>query len=630
MAEPILTNPLAQINAAWQQGRQMAFDQAAGKALTSTGTDQQDALAQASQINPGQSLDLQRQSQAVIGQKLLTAAKLLSNAPDSQKDAFYQNLKPTLAQLGMDPSTLPANYDDTVAQTAKSIISAYTPYNAMPAAVRTAEYFSQNLSPEDKAKAMRIKVGLDPRAANPNYTTVEVPDGQGGKILAFRNSHTGQLELPDYSGIEGAPQGGTMPGQGGIGQTMGGTGGWNVTTSTPSIADMANQAMDAGATPDQAIQTALKRSGNPNQAFTAAINPQTGRFEDRPVPAGAQPTAVDAAGNPSSSAPAGAAPAAGSPLGYTPPKADKNEVDKRAAELQALKGHGIQFTPQQEQEFLLTGKAPDVLNGGSLTADQEKLAHALASYQVPASARFFSDPRNQAIAARALELNPGFNAPQYEQNKKVLTDLASTAPTSGGGGIIAANTALQHLQAMSDASEKLPDNFPLLNKAQEFIASHGTGKGDLAQTVKEWDTAKQLAAAEIQKMVKSGVATEGETKSMLDNLSAADTKEQRSAALATLAEFMNDKVMAQESRRDAVLGDASPGTSFLNAKAQRNFSSVLQRAGHAVPDLRAPYTSLGMAVKPAAEAAPTQPAAAATPSVTEDDRALLSKYGVHL
>lgn len=293
MAGPYLTNPLEQINQAWQQGRNMAFQDAAGKALTSTGPEQQTALTQATQLNPTGSLDLQQKNQQVTGQRLVSMARFLVNAPPEQRDAAYQAMKPALGQLGIDPSTLPANYDDTVAKTAQSLVQAYTPYNAIPAAVRTDQYFTQNLDPTDLAHHLRIKAGLDARATADNWQTKEVPDANGNIHTLVHNARTNQWEEPDFSSIQnGNPDYSAAPARA---PTPAGAG-WNTTVAKPDAAQIANSVLDRGGTMDEAAAEVQRQVG-PNQVTAIHINPATGRFENLPTPAGATPTRLDAAGN---------------------------------------------------------------------------------------------------------------------------------------------------------------------------------------------------------------------------------------------------------------------------------------------------------------------------------------------
>lgn len=617
MAEPILSNPLSQINAAWQQGRTNAFNTAEGQALTTTGATQQAALNQAAQLDPSGSLDMTKQNQQVNGQKLVNMARLLINAPDSQKDAIYQSMKPTLGQLGIDPSTLPATYDDTVKQTAQSLVTAYTPTNQIPAAVRTDMYRNQGLSDADIQQKRRIQAGLDPRATNPNYTQVEVPDGQGGKILAFYNHKTGKPELPDYSALNGTEAAVT------------GTGWAQAPTAlTPASTSPSGAPIVAPSTPGTTLP-------NQNDAMLPLIQSANAR-----VAAGEDPDVVQrdllahkaqvdaqaaAASAPTSTAATNLSaptPSTNLGLGRTPAKKDTNEIAKRKENLQQFASAGITLSPDEQKQYLLDGKPPADLTGPkSLNDDQEKIAQSLANYRLSPGARFFGDAKNQPVIARAMDINTNFDQGQYQQSHKLLNDLASNSPTSIGGGIVSANTALDHLQALSDLSQKLPDHLSSISGAVTDAAGR-LSSTTLGDNLKAWDNDAGLMAAEVQKMIKSGVATEGETDRMLAGLSPDAPKSQRDTALAQLASFMNDKVAQQENRRDLVLGDNSPGTSFLNAAAQDKLRTILQRGNAKVPDLLPPSKTLGMGVRPIAAPQQITPASTTPPGI----QALLDKY----
>lgn len=629
MAGPYLTNPLEQINASWQQGRTNAFNDAEGRALTTTGVDQQSALTQAAQLNPQGSLDMTQKNTQVNGQKLVNMARLLINAPDTQKDAIYQSLKPTLGAVGLDPSTLPANYDDSVAKTAQSLVSAYTPTNQIPAAVRTDMYRNQGLTDEEINQKRHIQAGLQARATADNWQTKDVPDGMGGTTTLVHNARTNKWETPDFSSVQAGSTDYSNPpsaagGNASSAPSAAGAG-WQTTMAQPDAAAIANGVLDQGGTLDQAGAEVQRRVG-PNQATDIHMNPQTGRFENVPTPAGATPTRLDAQGNEmapaAASAPAAPAPAptAGLGLGHSAPKQDTNEIVKREANWQHFINAGIPLTEDQHKKYLLDGKPPEQADK-PLSADQETIARSLANYSFGASGKFFGDTKNQAIIARTIALNPDWQQGNYALNNKYLSDLQSNSPTSTGGGVVAANTALSHLQAMSDLSQKLPDyTTDLIGKPMAILASHGSGQ--TGNDLKSWDTASQLMAAEVQKMIKSGVATEGETKAMLANLSPGSPRSQRDVALARLAEFMNDKVAAQETKRDQVLGEASPGTSLLNAPSQQKLTTVLQRGNIDVPTLRAPSQTLRAATSPAEpKSAQASSASSVTPSAANYLRA---------
>lgn len=61
-------------------------------------------------------------------QSMVYMAKLLTSAPEQYRPGLYQQMMPSLQRMGM--SQLPPQYDDTVAQAAQSIVSAYAGANS--------------------------------------------------------------------------------------------------------------------------------------------------------------------------------------------------------------------------------------------------------------------------------------------------------------------------------------------------------------------------------------------------------------------------------------------------------------------------------------------------------------------
>lgn len=248
----------------------------------------------------------------------------------------------------------------------------------------------------------------------------------------------------------------------------------------------------------------------------------------------------------------------------------QNLIDKREEEVQALIKKGIPVNAQQHQAYLTTGKLAGDADA-PLSAGDEAEAQALAAYKLPLSPYSLSKPAMQPIIQRAMQINPNFSSVQYDNNKTVLNDLASSAVGKSGGTLTAAQTALDHLNDMADVSQKLPRNMGFVNAGENALSS--TFNVGSASALKAWNQAKTLLAGEAAKMIKGGVASEGEVNDMLNNLNPNDPN--RDVALAKVAAFMNDKVEEMQNKRDSVLGPASPGTSLLSAKAQQYAKRVI-------------------------------------------------------
>ncbi len=571
MAGPYLTNPLEQINQAWQQGRNMAFQEQAGKALTTTGADQQQALTQAAQLNPTGSLDLAQKTQQVGGQRLVSMAKFLLNAPPEQRDAAYQAMKPTLGQLGIDPSTLPANYDDTVAQTAQSLVGAYTPYNAVPAAVRTLQYIGKDLSPEEQQQQLRIRAGLDPRASKANYTPGNIPDGRGGQIQAVFNHQTGKWEPSDYSQIL-TPEQQNAPAPIAAGQASTAAGGVVQPTTPGTTLPNVNDAFLPF------IQKANERVANgedPN-VVQADLVKQKQAFD-------AQQAAL---GGGSATAGAGATGLAGG-LGYTPAKPDKNEIDKRVADLKALEDQGVHLSPEQRNQYLLTGKSTQ--EGGELTpGDTTKQGGDYLSTLDPAMAKqvkalaegrmafpsgvALSKPYWQAMLGAVSQYDPSFDATNYNARNATLRGFSAGKEAQT---VNALNTVAEHLGTLSDYADKLNNTqIPLVNRiANTYLAE--TGDPRIAQ----FETARKAAADEVAKVWRNTGGSQADIEENLKNLDGAQSPAQLHAAIGTLVKLIGGKLSALQDQYKQGMGTAAQRQSLVSPGAQKAFSNVLQKAG---------------------------------------------------
>jgi hypothetical protein len=147
-----------------------------------------------------------------------------------------------------------------------------------------------------------------------------------------------------------------------------------------------------------------------------------------------------------------------------------------------------------------------------------------------------------------------------------------------------------------------------------FNSTFNTGD---AASLKSWNTAKNFLAGETAKMVKNGVASEAETRELLDSLNPNDPN--RDAALATFAKFMVDKTQAMEEKRNSIIGPELGNGSLLNATAQKQARKIIGlNPNYTVPDFSTPGSLSN----------PNQGQAAAPASSGNIDVSdLLKKYG---
>jgi len=212
----LLPDYYSDINNAYDRGRSLSLNDLAAKAYNTPAGQQRDALV-------GQAIGVDRNSGMQLGNdlqsmqdardaKLGAAARYVLNAYQTGNKAAtegaYQAVRPFLQSLhsSMGATTpAPANFSDDMLPAINEIVARTAgALNAKtPAAIQTLQYLGQGLSPDEQEHMRRVKAGLDPRASNPSYTKYEIPDGQGGKILALLNNRTGKFESPDYSSVHG-------------------------------------------------------------------------------------------------------------------------------------------------------------------------------------------------------------------------------------------------------------------------------------------------------------------------------------------------------------------------------------------------------------------------------------------
>jgi hypothetical protein len=171
-------------------------------------------------------------------------------------------------------------------------------------------------------------------------------------------------------------------------------------------------------------------------------------------------------------------------------------------------------------------------------------------------------------------LNPDFNEADSQQAYTLKKDMGRSTPTSIGGQVTSINTAAHHLATLLKANEALNasgsnSRFPMVNRATNAL-SHGTG----ASAVNNWNQAKTFISEEFAKLIKGGVATEGEIDAIQKNLDASLSPRQRNDAIAQAAQFLQGRIGAIEEHRNAVLGDMAAGKPLMTDESRRVFEAT--------------------------------------------------------
>lgn len=542
-------------------GRQQAFNRLAGQAYTAQPAQRNALVGQAVGIDPKAGLELGTQLQtatkaaetdhmAKLGGAARYMAQALASKNPAQIDGAWQNVRPYLQQLTgrqtpdhWDPS-MEAGLYQAIATTGgdmsgkKELINVGAGGAVFDPVTRKPIY--QN-------------PGVDKPA---NLQVVQIPDGHGGTIQGFADPRTGQIMRATY-GMPAAHRGSPSF------QTQ-------ITPASPpnvGAAEQANALLDQGMSHEDVMRQLVQAS--PNQRFQLAVDPQTGRFRDVSDGSAQMPQAA-------------ATPTLGG-MGYTPPKTADDTFAKNKAFADQLRAAGAINTSEEYQQVLTTGKVQQSDADVHLSPADEKLAQGLAHFAVLPSSLGRSKNRG-ALIARAMQINPDYNEGVSKAAYTYLNDLGRSSTTSAGGLVQSMNTLLEHGRVLLDANAALGGTgSQTLNRISNAVSSEfgGTAAPNFNQAV-------NFYSQELGKLVKGGVANEGEVRDIIRDLDPSRTPEQRSQAILQAMEFVHGRIKSIEDRGTRVLGQMAPDVSLLTKESQDILSRAYREAGQVPPEMPPP------------------------------------------
>lgn len=511
------------------------------------------AYSQVAAIDPNEATQLQGAGDNQV-RRFAGAINMLNQATKTNNpaaiDAAWQQARPYLSQIAGKPA--PDHWDPSF----------------QPGLDQAMAHIAQ--LPQQKSDLVNVAAGgaiFDPKTRQAIYSnpgvqktppivSVNLPDGSTQQYQQNPDGSLAPLRLVPQ-GTQAAPQGQFQT---------------SITPASPvnsGAADQANALLAQGMQPQEVMQRLVQ--ANPDQQFQLAVDPATGQFKD--VSDGSAQIPQDNAAR------------ASGQLGRSAPKVSAQDTfAKNKAFADQLRASGAITTPQEYNQVLTTGKLQQSDSDVALSPSDEAVAKGVATYAVLPSSLGRSKNR-AAIIAHALELNPDYNEANAKGAYTYINDLSKSGTTSAGGQVQSINTGLNHLGTLMRANDELPaeSSFPLINKAENALAT-GTG----SKAVTNWNQASYLFSQEMAKLVKGGVANEGEVRDIVSHLNAAASPAQRNAAIQQAAEFMYGRIQAIEDRGDRVLGGMAPDVSLMTNEAQTNLRAAYKLGGRDLPQLRPP------------------------------------------
>lgn len=261
---------------------------------------------------------------------------------------------------------------------------------------------------------------------------------------------------------------------------------------------------------------------------------------------------------------------------------------KNKAFADQLRASGAISTPEEYKQVLTTGKVQQSDADVQLSPADEATAQGIARYAVLPSSLGRSKNRG-ALIARAMQINPDYNEAQAKSAYTYLNDLGKSGPTSAGGLVQSMNTLLEHGKVLLDANEALHGTgSQTVNRVKNALSSEfgGTAAPNFNQAV-------NFYSQELGKLVKGGVANEGEVRDIIRDLDPSRTPEQRSQAILQAMEFVHGRIKAIEDRGTRVLGQMAPDTSLLTKESQDILSRAYREAGQQPPAMPPPGDNKG-------------------------------------
>jgi hypothetical protein len=195
----------------------------------------------------------------------------------------------------------------------------------------------------------------------------------------------------------------------------------------------------------------------------------------------------------------------------------------------------------RETQLLVSGLDPS----GAPSSDVESMAQAIASGKLaPINGFALARPRGQAIMARAMEINPNYDAGDYAAKNNALKGFSTGKE---GTALRSFNVATDHLKTLGDMTVALNNgNNQFFNQAANYYAEK---TGSPAPT--NFDAVKEIVGKEVVKAIVAGGGGVSEREELSNLLGKAKSPAQLNGVIGHFTELMGaqrDGLMDQYQR----------------------------------------------------------------------------------
>lgn len=284
----------------------------------------------------------------------------------------------------------------------------------------------------------------------------------------------------------------------------------------------------------------------------------------------------------------GAQPQAGGQPGalYTNPNAPPDSKAGQIQMLQTIRDQNPVGTPkwttydaamksvsgEQDQLVALAKLKMDSDKTYGSAETMEPYAQSIANYQTQLPAVRSQTPASQALIARVLQINPGFDQTKFGVIQKASEDFA-TGPQ--GNTVRALNVAISHLNTLSNLSDALQNgDKPALNKIGNQYKEQ---TGQAAPT--NFAAARDIVANEVTKAVTAGGGTGGDRDKAQETINAAQSPAQLKGAISTYQQLLGGQRQGLATQYKGATGRTDFETKFPYGGAAPVATKPVARTG---------------------------------------------------
>jgi|GEM_PF-6123347 len=244
----------------------------------------------------------------------------------------------------------------------------------------------------------------------------------------------------------------------------------------------------------------------------------------------------------------------------------------------------VSMTQEQAKKRIANGET--VLKSGPVSSrygsplsgdDLEDAAQGVANYQVDVTR--YGVAQRAEIIKRAREINPNYNQGEF-QNRNIAYRNWIQSNSAGAKQIASFATVDQHLDVLEDLGLALKNrDTRLANQSINFLKKEF---GD--ENVTDFDTAKQIVAAEVIKTIVNNGGTGTERKEAETAFSSAGSPAQIKGAIETARKLIAGRMNV--SKQQFINGTGRSEEDFnklLPPSVQQNFSKYLRNTNRPIP-----------------------------------------------